>query len=75
MPWTKSKVFAIRVCEDNLDFIRFLNDGEEVEITEKSTYFLYDFSNPEAKAHREVVDEDDLYDENGHAKRDVTFVT
>lgn len=72
---SNSKVFAIRICEENLYFIRFLNDGESVKIDEKSTYFLYDFSNPESQAHREVVDEDDLYDENGHAKRDVTFVT
>jgi hypothetical protein len=69
-----SKRYAIRITEDNLDLIQFLNDGVEVKIEDKPTYYLLDIESPTESGYSEIRFEDDLYDETGHAKDDITFI-
>lgn len=63
--------YAIPINENSLPLIGRLNGGVRPGIEERSTYFIADI--PESVVN-DIQFEDDLYDENGHAKEEMIWV-
>jgi hypothetical protein len=66
--------YAFPIVEKFLDLLEILNEGVRPAIEEKSTYYIFDTFG-RTNLHQTIQFEEDLYDEKGHSKYDLIFVS
>lgn len=66
--------YAIRVIKNNLDLIQVLNSGVRPLVQKEETYYLFTCDSPTTTTDHKIISEDNLYDEKGYTRHDITFV-
>lgn len=69
-----STTYAISLNEANLDLIEVLNGGVRPALEEAPTVFLFEAVTPTTTENHRIEPETALYDDDGHAKADITFL-
>lgn len=67
--------YGILINEDTLDLIQYLNGGVRPWHSAIGDYYLFDMSEKNADVENpDIKSEDNLYDEKGHLKEDITLL-
>lgn len=67
--------YGILITEENLDLIEYLNGGVRPLIEKETTYYIFEM-NPDNTdtQNAEIKSENDLYQPNGHLRKDLTLL-